>query len=102
VEHLGLVIRKNEVEKPTYSSADLLEFPETDEAKMALFKKAGAPLYARSGQFEMMNLVFQAMKSGKHALIEAGTGIGKSLGYFLPAIYQAKQAELPVVISTYT
>ncbi|EAD0741866.1 ATP-dependent helicase DinG [Listeria monocytogenes] len=102
VEHRGLVIRKKEVEKPTYSRADLLEFPETDEAKMALFKKAGAPLYARSGQFEMMNLVFQAMKSGKHALIEAGTGIGKSLGYFLPAIYQAKQAELPVVISTYT
>ncbi|WP_088815109.1 MULTISPECIES: ATP-dependent DNA helicase DinG [Listeria] len=102
LEHRGLVLRKKNIRKPIYRTEDKLDFPKSEEEKLALFKRAGAPLYARSGQFEMMNLAFQAMQTGRHALIEAGTGIGKSLGYFLPSIYFAKQKELPVIISTYT
>lgn len=100
--HRGLVIRQKQIRKPIYQTEGRLDFPESTAEKLALFKHAGAPLYARSGQFDMMNIVFQAMKEKSHALIEAGTGIGKSLGYFLPAIYFAKQKELPVIISTYT
>ena len=48
------------------------------------------------------------MVSTKHSkvitmrLIEAGTGVGKSLGYLLPVAYFAKQNKLPVVVSTHT
>lgn len=56
----------------------------------------------RSGQFQMMDLTFESFQNGQHALIEAGTGVGKSLGYLLPAIYFSKMTNKPVVISTYT
>ncbi|WP_099222239.1 ATP-dependent DNA helicase DinG [Listeria costaricensis] len=96
----GLVIRKKQV-CPS-EKMDPGAFPVQAAEKEALFKRAGAPLFARTGQFEMMDLVYQAMQEKRHALIEAGTGIGKSLGYFLPSLYFAKEKQLPVIISTYT
>lgn len=56
----------------------------------------------RDGQWEMMNIVYEAFDTSQHAIIEAGTGIGKSLAYFIPSLYLAKKQEKPVVISTYT
>ncbi|EUJ32961.1 bifunctional ATP-dependent DNA helicase/DNA polymerase III subunit epsilon [Listeria floridensis FSL S10-1187] len=101
--HRGLVIRKKVLPPHrSQSNEKTAGFPKEESGKLALFERAGAPLRARSGQFEMMNVVNQAMHEKKHALIEAGTGIGKSLGYFLPAVYFAKESSGPVVISTYT
>src|SRR5258708_1404519 len=37
-----------------------------------------------------------------YAVIEAGTGIGKSLGYSLPAALQARASGRPVALSTFT
>src|SRR5699024_11478553 len=37
-----------------------------------------------------------------HALIEAPTGLGKSIGYLIPAIYEAVQTKERVVLSTHT
>lgn len=56
----------------------------------------------RAGQWEMMNVVYEALDTSQHAIVEAGTGIGKSLAYFLPSLYVAKKQQKPVVISTYT
>jgi ATP-dependent DNA helicase DinG len=56
----------------------------------------------RSGQWEMMNDVNEALETSQHVLIEAGTGIGKSLAYLIPSIFFAHQHKKPVVISTYT
>ncbi|WP_439442796.1 ATP-dependent DNA helicase DinG [Listeria aquatica] len=99
----GLVLRKKQLPKVQAQKADSRRtFPQEVKEKEALLKQAGTPLYARNGQFEMMDLVYRAMQEKKHALIEAGTGIGKSLGYFLPALYVAKEREQPVLISTYT
>ncbi|MDP4104735.1 MAG: ATP-dependent DNA helicase DinG [Bacillota bacterium] len=56
----------------------------------------------RKGQFEMMDGVYEAFQTGKHCLIEAGTGVGKSIGYLLPAAYFSKQFRQQVIISTYT
>ncbi len=56
----------------------------------------------RLGQTEISNTIFQSFNEGKHALIEAGTGIGKTIAYLIPALYQAILADQPVVISTYT
>src|SRR5699024_3342520 len=44
----------------------------------------------------------QSFKEEKHALIEAGTGIGKTIAYVIPALYAALESNKPVVISTYT
>ena len=56
----------------------------------------------REGQLEMMDAVYEAFTTEKHAVIEAGTGIGKSLAYLLPALYFSIKQKEPVVISTYT
>ncbi|PYZ98391.1 ATP-dependent helicase DinG [Alteribacter lacisalsi] len=57
---------------------------------------------SRPGQAQMMERVYEAFDTRQHALIEAGTGTGKSLAYLIPAACYAKQHKQPVVISTYT
>jgi len=44
----------------------------------------------RQGQLEMVQTILHALETNQHALIEAGTGIGKSMAYLLPAIYISK------------
>lgn len=56
----------------------------------------------RKEQWEMMGIVHEALETSQHALIEAGTGMGKSLAYFIPSLYFARKQQKPVVISTYT
>ncbi len=52
----------------------------------------------RSGQLEMAELVHDAFETRHHAIVEAGTGTGKTLAYLLPAIMSGRR----VVISTAT
>src|SRR5438034_954205 len=52
----------------------------------------------RPQQIEMARLIEKAIASGRHALIEAGTGSGKSFGYLIPILETGKKA----VISTGT
>ncbi len=57
---------------------------------------------ARNQQLEMMHTVAQAFNEGRHLLVEAGTGTGKSLAYLLPAVLWAVRNQEHVVISTNT
>ncbi|RDU36372.1 ATP-dependent helicase DinG [Neobacillus piezotolerans] len=82
--------------------ANHLIYPFSVEEKLGLIRNSAASLEPRTGQFEMMDEVFHSFENGTHALIEAGTGIGKSLGYLLPAAYFAKANQTRVVISTHT
>jgi len=52
----------------------------------------------RPAQLEMANLVHDAFEAHHHAIVEAGTGTGKTLAYLLPAICSGRR----VVISTAT
>ncbi len=56
----------------------------------------------RPQQVEMMRLVTEAFNQGRHLLVEAGTGTGKSLAYLLPATSYAVANGRHVVISTNT
>ncbi|WP_312096794.1 ATP-dependent DNA helicase DinG [Niallia sp.] len=56
----------------------------------------------REGQLEMMDVVHQALSANRHGLIEAGTGVGKSLGYLVPAAYFSIENKKQVIISTFT
>jgi ATP-dependent DNA helicase DinG len=46
----------------------------------------------RPGQKEMANAIQDAIDSGNHLLVQAGTGTGKSLAYLVPALVSGKRA----------
>src|SRR6185436_4333384 len=61
----------------------------------------------RPQQARMAGAVQEALAEGRHLLVEAGTGIGKSLAYLAPAIAwvaggRAAGAPRRVVVSTFT
>src|SRR3954466_11673491 len=56
----------------------------------------------RPQQLEMAAAVERAFAEGHHLLVEAGTGVGKSFAYLLPAIDFAVKHKKRVVISTHT
>ena len=59
------------------------------------------PGYApRESQLKMARAVHAAFDEGAHTLIEAPTGIGKSLAYIIPAAYYALKQNEPVVLVT--
>jgi ATP-dependent DNA helicase DinG len=72
-----------------------------------IFSSAGILAKARNFEYrpqqqEMAVAVAQALQSQKHLLVEAGTGVGKSLGYLIPAILFAVAAKKKAVICTHT
>jgi len=56
----------------------------------------------RAEQETMIFEVYEAFRQGRHLLIEAGTGTGKSLAYLLPALYTSLTEDRRVVVSTHT
>ncbi len=53
---------------------------------------------ARPGQVQMAQLVERGILEGMHTIVEAGTGVGKSLAYLVPAVRSGKK----IVLSTGT
>jgi predicted DnaQ family exonuclease/DinG family helicase len=74
----------------------------------ALLEEGGAfeaqfPSYEyRPQQVEMLRAVGEAFNRGDHLLVEAPTGVGKSLAYLVPAVEWAAQNSQRVVVSTNT
>jgi ATP-dependent DNA helicase DinG len=74
----------------------------------ALFGPEGALARARSGweprppQEAMAGAVWQSLERGGDLVVEAGTGVGKSLGYLLPAALWAVTHDRRVIVSTHT
>ena len=56
----------------------------------------------RPEQQQMAVAVARALSEERHLVVEAGTGVGKSLAYLLPAILYARERKKKAVISTYT
>lgn len=81
---------------------DFSVFMEQLLAKDGLLERNLAGFEWRPSQLTMMNQVYESFKDGKHLVVEAGTGTGKSLAYLIPAAYWAKQEGEKVVISTHT
>jgi ATP-dependent DNA helicase DinG len=53
---------------------------------------------ARPGQVQMAQLIERGFLEGMHTIVEAGTGVGKSLAYLVPALRSGKK----IVLSTGT
>lgn len=99
--HRGIALKKEM--KPLESpGSEFQGFPYSDEEKQEMFIKAFPAYEKRQGQFIMMDSVYGAFKNKQHALIEAGTGVGKSLAYLVPSAVYAKESGRTVLISTYT
>lgn len=100
----GLVIRRRPLptSTPDQTAGDF-KYPKTRIAKQRILPK---DLESRIEQNKMMNMIYnnyaaQGHHPAKPMVIEAPTGIGKSLGYCLPFSYLTS-TQKPVVISTAT
>src|SRR4029077_13241788 len=56
----------------------------------------------RPQQQEMAGEVARALEEERHLVVEAGTGVGKSLAYLVPAILFALEQHKKAIISTHT
>ncbi|GAB4510447.1 MAG: helicase C-terminal domain-containing protein [Anaerolineae bacterium] len=56
----------------------------------------------RPHQMTMIRAIAESFNNSRHLLVEAGTGIGKSLAYLIPAAMWSAQNQQQVVISTNT
>ena len=101
-----------------YRSQSILSSPDLVEVQGLYFKKTGAPLEPRklsqdfSKNISLLNLevreeqesfareVGLLLKDEPVSLIQAPTGIGKTYGYLLPALSQAKERQIVLSVPT--
>jgi Rad3-related DNA helicase/DNA polymerase III epsilon subunit-like protein len=57
---------------------------------------------SRPQQVAMAEAVAAAMSEAAFLVVEAGTGVGKSLAYLVPGVLHARAGDGPLVVSTYT
>ncbi|MFJ7406631.1 MULTISPECIES: ATP-dependent DNA helicase DinG [unclassified Lysinibacillus] len=89
--------RQKQVFKP-----ELAPYPQTTKDKEAMMTKAMPNFEQRPAQFAMMDTIWQALNMKEECIIEASTGIGKTVGYLLPGILYAREHNKKIAISTYT
>jgi len=73
----------------------------------AIFSADGLLSKAKNFEFrlqqqEMAVAVAQALEEDRHLVVEAGTGVGKSLAYLVPSILFALEGHKKAIISTHT
>ncbi|MGD8279291.1 MAG: helicase C-terminal domain-containing protein, partial [Gemmatimonadota bacterium] len=108
---IGLAITDSEarelyvvVEPPSARTLELLDEDEVDRILAPGGPVAAAhPNYEdRPGQREMAGSVVRAYNGGGIALVEAGTGTGKSIAYLVPALLWAARNRERTLVSTNT
>jgi len=67
-----------------------------------ILSRSLAGFESRREQLEMAEAVGKAFSSGGHLVVEAGTGVGKSFAYLVPAIDLVYSGSGKVLISTFT
>lgn len=93
-------------EEPVREEEDILKLPDDfpsfyDQLKQVLQQRFAA-YEDRESQVQMLSEVETAFEDGKHLMIEAGTGTGKSLGYLIPSLYYGLKQDKKVLVSTHT
>ena len=77
------------------------------ESVRAFFSEKGLLSKAKNFEFrpeqqEMAARVAQALGEEQHLVVEAGTGVGKSLGYLVPSVLFALEHHKKAIVSTHT
>ena len=83
------------------AGVDLVEETTTMFSDSGLLSKA-KNFEFRAEQQQMAVEVAESLKKSRHLIVEAGTGVGKSLAYLIPAILHAVSQNKKAVISTHT
>ena len=91
------------------------DFPPSHSAVQGEFAREVAELFGPRGrlsairgfewrqeQQRMAEAVAEALEGRSHLVVEAGTGVGKSLAYLIPAILHARRTGRKALISTHT
>ena len=79
-----------------------VDFVGSQLAEGGALSKAIPEFEERPEQIAMARAVAAALNEGKRFVVEAGTGVGKSLAYLLPAVLYALKSNKRVVVSTNT
>jgi ATP-dependent DNA helicase DinG len=106
-DQLGPMFALEQEERPALKPAQERHILDADVlASMleenGLFARRFPGFEYRPQQVEMLRAVAEALNDSQHMLVEAGTGVGKSLAYLLPAVTFATRNGQRVVISTNT
>src|ERR1051326_8994349 len=77
------------------------------ERVRAIFAEDGLLAKARNFEYRpeqqaMAAAVAQSLEEERHLVVEAGTGVGKSLAYLVPAVLLAHEQNKKAIISTHT
>jgi len=88
-------------EQPAGAGMDIVREVEEIFSPTGLLSRASNFEY-RPQQQEMAVAVARALANKEHLAVEAGTGVGKSLAYLIPAILYARAAGKKAVICTHT
>ncbi len=85
------------------------ELEKIDSSHLSSFVSSGSPLEriidnfeVRQSQAEMLEAVCDAFNEDQICLVEAGTGVGKSLAYLIPVFEWIRKNDERVVVSTAT
>jgi len=87
--------------QPAATGPDLVAQVEEIFSPTGILSKAKNFEY-RPQQQQMAVAVARALQHGEHLAVEAGTGVGKSLGYLVPSILFAVAKNKKAIISTHT
>ncbi len=88
-------------QQPAGAGIDLISQVEEIFSPSGILSKA-SNFEFRPQQQEMAVAVARALQNHEHLAVEAGTGVGKSLAYLIPAILFAVAQKKKAVISTHT
>ncbi|MFC5603281.1 ATP-dependent DNA helicase DinG [Sporosarcina koreensis] len=89
-------------EKPAGVVAARFSYPFKEEEKIELLKKGYPSFEYRKSQLSFMDTVWETLSGHSETVTEVPTGVGKTVGYLLPAAIHSIQTGKPVVISTFT
>jgi len=92
------MIRVSEGEPSGYGGLELADHVSTIFSESGLLSRASNFEY-RPQQQQMAHAVAEALNDQEHLIVEAGTGVGKSLGYLIPAIlYAVSEGKRAIII----
>ncbi len=93
-------------EKPLEPNDEIIPLDEDELASILEYGGSFSEYFSgyeqRPQQVQMLKAVAHALSNSQHLLVEAGTGVGKSFAYLIPAAIWAYQNHHRVVISTNT
>ncbi len=102
-------VERNRDKHPPLEPVDIDSVIPLNEEEVASILEYGGPFSQYFGAFEqrpeqveMLRTVTGALSSGRHMMVEAGTGVGKSFAYLVPSALFAYQNNTRVVVSTNT